>query len=483
MKFARAALLISAVVTMATVMPAGASMAPTWKVAQNAALPPGGTGIPQGYLPALSCPSAGDCVAVGDFSDASSTTRGLILNETRGVWRNPTMITPPANAAASPGITPYAVSCGSAASCAIVGSYQDSSNNVRSFVEEKVNGRWKSATQVSLPANALGSGQNSQLRSVDCASAGNCSAVGTYIVKAARAQRIEGLVLDEVRGKWRRAAETSLPSGANENPFVSLGQLACVSGGNCSATGSYIDANNLTHGLILNEVAGKWSRGTAVTLPANANAYPNVSLSSVACASVGNCTTIGTYESESANLEGFTVSESAGRWGRAVAMKMPAGAAANPHVFFYGFSGISCPSAGNCSTGGQYRDSSGKYQGFLIDQVNGTWRPAVELTLPSGSLMAGKNGGVVAMSCVVAGQCSAGAAYLDGSSSYQALTVSEVDGVWQTGAKVTLPSGATSVGVDGGVYGLVCPVSGQCTATGSYLSGSTNYQGFTITTN
>ena len=36
----------------------------------------------------------------------------------------------------------------------------------------------------------------------------------------------------------------------------------------------------------------------------------------------------------------------------ALAMTMPAGAATNPHTFFYGYGGLSCPSIGNCSAGG-----------------------------------------------------------------------------------------------------------------------------------
>ena len=86
------------------------------------------------------------------------------------------------------------------------------------------------------------------------------------------------------------------------------------------------------------------------------------------------------------------------------------------------------------------------------------------------------------MSCRSVGNCSAGGAYLDGTNNYQALIVNEVDGVWQTGRRVLLPDGASTIGVDGGVYGLVCHASGPCTAIGSYLKTSTSYQGFTVTT-
>jgi len=60
------------------------------------------------------------------------------------------------------------------------------------------------------------------------------------------------------------------------------------------------------------------------------------------------------------------------------------------------------------------------------------------------------------VSCRSAGNCSAGAAYLDASSEYQALVINEVGGQWEAGLKITLPTGNNTVGVDGGVYGLIC---------------------------
>jgi hypothetical protein len=71
---------------------------------------------------------------------------------------------------------------------------------------------------------------------------------------------------------------------------------------------------------------------------------------------------------------------------------------------------------------------------------------------------------------------------LDASSEYQALVINEVGGQWEAGLKITLPTGNNTVGVDGGVYGLICHATGPCTATGSYLKTLTNYEGFTVTT-
>jgi hypothetical protein len=482
MKFARTALVLTFTVSLAAVVPAGAALAPSWKLAKIVALPTGATGLPQGYLPALSCPSAGNCIAAGAYSDAKGKTQGLLLNDVGGVWKSPMILKAPKNAAGNPSVTISSVSCGSRGNCSAVGLYQDQAGSSESLFDDEVGGVWKSATEGALPSNALTTSQNAQLHSVSCASSGNCSAVGTYWDTTTPQPSTQGYVINEVAGVWRAAKEVTLPPGANANPMVNLAQVACSSPGNCSVVGSYIDANNATHGLTVDKVAGTWLPATSLLLPGDASAYPSASLNSLACASNGNCSALGNYEDASGDAQGLAVTETSGQWGRAVTLAMPVAAASNPHVFFYGYGGISCRTNANCSAGGQYRDTQGDYQGFLVSEVHGEWKAATALALPRGAVQAGKNGGVVGVSCSSSGNCSAGAAYLDASGNYQALVVNEVAGAWQTGLKVTLPAGATTVGVDGGVYGLVCQKNGACVATGSFLKGTTNYQGFTLAT-
>ena len=40
---------------------------------------------------------------------------------------------------------------------------------------------------------------------------------------------------------------------------------------------------------------------------------------------------------------------------------------------------MSCASAGNCSAGGYYTDSSGHLQAFVVSEVNGTWGTPMEV--------------------------------------------------------------------------------------------------------
>lgn len=482
MKFLRTALVFAATATVVAV-PALAGAAPTWPGARIVALPSGAKGVPQGYLPALGCASVGNCVAGGAYTNAAGDNKGLLLSEVAGVWRSPVTITPPADAAAVAAVNVFSAACGAPGNCAAVGTYQDKSGNSQGFVDTEVGGVWRGAVTVVLPANAVAGGQNAQIHSIACTSGGNCSAVGTYSAKAAPLASTQGLVLNEVTGTWQRALEVRLPASTNANPFVLLNQVACASAGNCAAVGSYIDANDVTHGLVVSEAASRWSPGLALALPGNASAYPDAALSSVSCVSPGNCAAIGNYANSGGDVEALAVTEANRSWKRASALVMPAGAASNPRVFLYGFNAIACASLNNCSAGGQYVDGAGHYQGFLVNQVNANWQGASELKLPSDGAQAGKNGGVVALTCTSSVNCSAGAAYLDAAGNYQAAVLNRVNGTWQGATKVALPAAAASVGVDGGVYGLICKAANRCTGVGSYLRSATVYEGFTLSVN
>ena len=483
MKVMRAAVLAVLVATVAGVTPvAAANNDPAWQSGRIVQLPTGATGLAQGYLPVLSCPSAGNCVAAGAYSDAAGIVRALIVTETNGHWGGPRHLAAPSDAAIKSNLTIVSLSCTSLAACAVGGNYQDTKGETESFLATAVGGVWSNARKVVLPTNAATTGQMSSIRTVSCGATGSCGALGYYLDDTTRYARTLGFTISGSKATWSRARTLTLPAGANFNPFVTVGQTVCSANDSCAAIGSYLDNENVARGLLVSRTNTAW-RTRALVLPANANAYPEATLSELTCVSAGNCVAIGTYRATNGAVNGLTVTETRGNWGRALEMVLPDDAATNPHVFFYGYGGVACSSVGNCATGGQYRDRTGAYQGFVLNEVNDSWRSATRLALPSGALAAGPNGGVVAMTCRANGTCSAGAAYLDAAGRYQALLVNEVGASWLSGQKVLLPGGANSVGVAGGIYAVICHASGPCTASGSYLDASGAYQGFTVTGN
>jgi cytochrome c551/c552 len=475
MKLLRIAILLSVFATLSVALPAAASSA-SWTNSSKLALPSNDSGgIYDGQLSGVVCPSASTCVAVGDYETSSVDVAVVILTESKGVWTS-SALKMPANALTGTNANGSAfasigqLSCGSVGNCAAVGSYADTSDNTDPFVASEVNGAWSVAREVTLPSNATSTEQTATMRSVDCPSAGNCSAVGTYLDNNTYGARTLTFVVSETSGVWQlNATPVNAPGSAptNFNPFFSLGQVDCSSAGNCVAVGSYTDASDVTQGLIVNEVKGTWT-SSRLALPTNASSYADASLSAVTCVK-NSCSVLGSYATSTGALEGLAASETNGQWSKPVEIPMPTNAGTNPTTYLYGFSEIACASNGNCSAGGQYRDASGNYQGFFANETAGTWKRAVQLPLPTGASQAGKNGGVITIACPSAGN------------NYQALVINEQNGTWQRGTKIVLPGGATTAGIAGGVYQVACTSVNACTAVGSYQANSGDYEGFVLT--
>src|SRR4051812_13500918 len=126
-------------------------------------------------------------------------------------------------------------------------------------------------------------------------------------------------------------------------------------------------------------LAVSWGTGVKAALPADAGSKPNVALSSVSCASAGDCSAVGSYTDSSDHRQGLLLSKSGGTWARGVKATLPAGAGSKPSVRL---NAVSCPSAGNCSAVGSYTDGSGK-QGLLLSESGGTWAAGTKAVVPA----------------------------------------------------------------------------------------------------
>ena len=124
----------------------------------------------------------------------------------------------------------------------------------------------------------------------------------------------------------------------------------------------------------------------------------------MSCASAGDCSAGGSYTDDSIHTQAFVVSQVNGTWHAAI--EVPGTAALNQGGGAQ-VSSVSCASAGNCSAGGHYPDSSGHRQAFVVSQTNGTWGTAEEVP-GTAALNQGRNAGIASVSCGSAGNCSAG---------------------------------------------------------------------------
>jgi hypothetical protein len=182
-------------------------------------------------------------------------------------------------------------------------------------------------------------------------------------------------------------AEAPLPANAASNPEAGLGSVSCASAGNCTAVGEYFDSGGNTQGLLLTQTSGTWAAGTEAPVPGNAASNPVVDLSAgVSCASAGNCTAVGIYVDSSGNTQALLLTQTSGTWAVAEA-PLPANAGPNPDA---GLSSVSCASAGNCTAVGSYVDSSGNPQGLLLTQAAAQATTTTTLATPANPVATGQ---------------------------------------------------------------------------------------------
>ena len=121
--------------------------------------------------------------------------------------------------------------------------------------------------------------------------------------------------------------------------------------------------------------------------------------------------------SAAASTGAVAASPSSHVWG--TAEEVPGTAALNRGDFADMLS-VSCGAAGNCSAGGFYTPRVGRRQAFVVSQTGGTWHPAIEVP---GTAALNQNGDaeITSVSCASAGNCSAGGSYTDSSGHGQAF--------------------------------------------------------------
>ncbi len=476
-----AVLVACGVVWMFALQPPGAlaSANANWVTGVEALLPANANARPGVGLISVSCASAGECGAVGRYFDSSGHSEGLLQSETSGAWATGTEASLPVNASSSPNVSfssvSDTVSCASAGNCSAVGVYRDSSNDRQGVLLTETGGAWATGTEASLPVNA-GSQPFVSLSAVSCASAGDCSAVGGYVDGSGSFQ---GLLLTETAGVWATGVKASLPANAGALPNVGLTSVSCASAGDCTAVGTYTDSSNHSQGLLLTETAGVWATGVKASLPADAGTQTGsvrFAVGSVSCASVGNCAAAGEYTDSSGHTQGLLLTETAGAWATGVQAPVPANAAVDPMVII---NAVSCSSAGNCAAVGHYFDSSGKPEGLLLTETAGVWGTGVEAGLPA---KAGTIPNVVlnSVSCPSAGNCAAAGQYTDSSGHTQALLLTEASGVWATGVEAPLPSNADTDHPDAAAESVSCASAANCAAVGDYNDSSFNTQGLLL---
>jgi hypothetical protein len=386
----------------------------TWRTAMKV---PGTATLNKGgnaQIYSVSCGSAGNCSAGGYYTDSSGHTQAFLVSQVNGTWRTARKVPGTATLNKGGNAEVNSVSCGSAGNCSAGGYYKDGSWRYQAFVVSQVNGTWRTAMKVPGTAT-LNKGGNAWIGSVSCASAGDCSAGGQYVDSSRAGQ---AFVVSQVNGTWRTAIEVPGTAALNQGGAW-IASVSCASAGNCSAGGSYGYGSGHTQVFVVSQVNGTWRTALEVPGIAAFNTDGAGDIYSVSCASAGNCSAGGAYWSGS--WHAFVVNQVNGTWRTAIEVPGTATLSQGKGVWL---ASVSCASAGNCSAGGWYQVGSGHSQAFVVSQVNGTWRTAMQVP-GTATLNQGGAAWLVSVSCASAGNCSAGGGYTDSSGHRQAFVITE----------------------------------------------------------
>jgi hypothetical protein len=327
-----------------------------WSRGAPIALPAGAAAQPYAQVNGIACRSAGNCVAVGDFENGRSRNlQGFIATESHGRWARAFTPRPPANAVSPMSAELEAVACTRDGSCTAVGSYQDSSGNAQTMVLAKPPaGPWRQATEIASPPNAAAN-PDAYMTGISCSGPGTCVAVGNYSVSPTQ---FEAMGAVESRGIWHRATEIATPRGAIASTFTAITSISCLAAGPCLGAGQYAISATQSRAMVVTESKGRFGRALAITaVPPGASVHPSSYLLGISCRPSGACFAVGGGRNSAGHSVAMYLVRSGGRW-RAAFLTPPDGATAVQHQLS-ALSAVSCTGKAHCSAVGYYHDQRG----------------------------------------------------------------------------------------------------------------------------
>lgn len=450
----------AAVVALTVLVPAAAaSPGAAWMPAWGLQLPANAySGTQQSVsLGALACGSARSCAAVGTYVNSADQRDPVVESKSNGNWLEGAEAPLPNDAVAAPNVTFGGIACTGPDACDAVGSYAGTSQR-KALVLSDTRNAW-SDVQAPLPSDAASSAAS--LAAIACVLGKTCTAVGTYVATQGGAP----LILTG-SGKIWHASTAALPATQMANGPWALHSVACASVGSCVAGGFYEDRRGETsqQGLLLSESAGSW-RASEAPLPTDAatGTSPNAEIGAVSCPAAADCAAIGSYLATDEGTAGLLLTESSGVWSAEEA-PLPPDAGTDPRVQL---NSISCPAAGTCVVVGRYYDNSSNQHGLVLTETDATWT-ATTAALPAGT-PAGSPSDIYSVSCAAPGSCAAVGRYNDAQNQQRGLLLNGSEGAWSAQEAVLFTGAGPADAAQ--INAVACPQGGGCSAIGVYAPG------------
>jgi hypothetical protein len=246
------------------------------------------------------------------------------------------------------------------------------------------------------------------------------------------------------------ASQAPVPPGGNSPELLSV---SCSQPTRCVAVGDYTDKSGRGQGLLLTRSGGSWAAAKA-PLPATAS-DPSPFLNGVSCPSATACVAVGQYRDTSGHVQGWLLTRSGASWTSARA-PLPVNAAAKT---FATLNGVSCPSPAYCVAVGWYHNKSGVGEGLILTRSGATWT-AAQAPQPANAAAAPwlfLDG----VSCPSPSACLAFGSYTDKSGDEPSLLLTKSGSRWVPSQPPHLPKDTIF-----GVSGVSCVSAASCAAVG-----------------
>ncbi len=284
-------------------------------------------------------------------------------------------------------------------------------------------------------------------------------------------------------GVWNQATPAVFNSGVpniTSAAFARLSSVSCATAGNCTAVGKFKNAAGGTEAFTMTSTGGVWGQGApAVFATGVQKAVPDAEFLSVSCASAGNCTAVGRFRNASNNREAFTMTSTSGVWGQATPAVFAGGVQFSvPNDYLLR---VSCSSAGNCTAVGYFKNAAAATEAFTMTSTGGVWGQAVPAVFANGVQSSTPNGYLYSVSCASAGNCTAVGYFNNAVGSKEAFTMTSTGGVWGQAVPAVFANGVQNSVPNDYLNWVSCASAGYCTAAGRYKDVNGNTQAFTMT--
>lgn len=356
--------------------------------------------------PVIDCTSPGNCVVAGGYATGKNTYRAFTAAQVNGTWRKAQPISDRALTGRVSDIA-TTLSCPTAGNCTAAGEYTTKSG-ASAFTIAEVRGSWKAAKTLPDTTRFAGAKSGSAtVTSLSCAAVGDCAVAGSYLNTATKAAT--AFVASQTSGNWAAARQipglASVGTGDSTVAMVSCGQVRyCLAGGSVGKVA-----------FIVSRVSGTWQNATTVpglaalgSQNANPVAFQASHVVAVSCSAGTDCTIAGGYndvnEIGANGVSVFTASETAGVWTDATQIA-GLGNSVGEQGDSAAVHALTCTSTGNCSIGGSFVETPISVA-FVASSANGAWGHATPVPMPA-RIPELDYSEVDALSCPSAGHCGA----------------------------------------------------------------------------